>query len=159
MPIGFPRWVPPGGTELSGYYIPEGNRVVIYHLATYRDPNLWTQPDKFHPERWLGDERFKNDHFDSFEPFSLGPRGCSGKVCVTRRIIFNIEACDLFVGRRSLILNTQNFAWNEMRLILATVVLKFDLQLRSESIKWTDQKVFLVWEKQPLMVNVKKGVE
>jgi cytochrome P450 len=65
---------------LKGYYIPEGNRVVIYHLATYRDPDLWHEPDQFRPERWLGDEQFKNDHFDAFEPFSTGPRGCSGKV-------------------------------------------------------------------------------
>lgn len=80
MPIGFPRFVPPGGAELNGYYIPEGTRVAIYHLATYRDSNLWFEPEKFHPERWLGDEKFKNDRLDAFEPFSVGQRGCSGKV-------------------------------------------------------------------------------
>jgi hypothetical protein len=44
-----------------------------------------------------------------------------------------------------------------MRLILATILLHFDFQLRSESSEWaTNQKVFLVWEKPPLMVDVKK---
>lgn len=101
---------------------------MIYHLATYRDPTLWHEPATFHPERWLGDEKFKNDHLEAFEPFSTGPRGCSGK----------------------------NFAWNEMRLILATTLLNFDLELREESNNWADQKVFLVWEKSSLMVDVKK---
>lgn len=106
--------------------------MVIYHLATYRDPTLWHEPATFHPERWLngGDENpFKNDHLEAFEPFSTGPRGCSGK----------------------------NFAWNEMRLILATTLLNFDLELREESMNWTDQKVFLVWEKAALMVDVKRA--
>lgn len=43
-----------------------------------------------------------------------------------------------------------------MRLILASVLLSFDFELRTESMDWTDQKVFLVWEKSPLMVNVKE---
>lgn len=44
-----------------------------------------------------------------------------------------------------------------MRLILATTLLNFDLELREESNNWTDQKVFLVWEKSALMVDVKKA--
>ena len=43
-----------------------------------------------------------------------------------------------------------------MRLILATTLLNFDFQLRAESANWADQKVFLVWEKPALMVDVKK---
>lgn len=128
VPIGFARFVPPSGTTLNGYDIPGGNRVVIYHLATYRDSTLWTDPTGFHPERWLGDTKFQNDHLEAFEPFSTGPRGCSGK----------------------------NFAWNEMRLILATTLLNFDLELRRESEGWLDQKVFLVWEKPALWVDVRK---
>ena len=34
----------------------------------------------FAPERWLGDNRFANDDLAACQPFSLGPRGCLGKV-------------------------------------------------------------------------------
>lgn len=37
-----------------------------------------------------------------------------------------------------------------MRLLLATIVLQFDLQLCAESQDWSDQKVFTLWEKKPL---------
>lgn len=44
-----------------------------------------------------------------------------------------------------------------MRLILATVLLEFDFELRPESRDWAvDQRTFLVWEKGPLYVNLKK---
>lgn len=43
-----------------------------------------------------------------------------------------------------------------MRLILATTLLNFDLELRRESEGWLDQKVFLVWEKPALWVDVRK---
>lgn len=44
-----------------------------------------------------------------------------------------------------------------MRLILATTLFNFDLKLKDkEESKWLDQKVFMVWEKPPLMVDVKK---
>lgn len=147
VPIGFARFVPPGGTELNGYYIPEGNRVVVYQLATYRDPGLWRNPEDFCPERWLGDEKFKNDHLASLEPFSTGPRACPGKVRLPKALPPTRKRADAELS--------QNFAWNEMRLILATVLLKFDFRLRPESDGWTDQKVFLVWEKHPLWVDVK----
>ena len=42
-----------------------------------------------------------------------------------------------------------------MRLILATVLIHFDFELRPECQNWADQKTFLVWEKPPLWVDVK----
>lgn len=84
VPVGFPRFVPQGGVELKGYYIPEGARVAGYQLATYRDERLWREPESFRPERWLGDEKFKDDHLEALEPFSLGIRACPGKVSPQR---------------------------------------------------------------------------
>jgi cytochrome P450 len=40
--------------------------------ANFRDA------DKFIPERFLGDPRFKGDNRGTFQPFSLGPRNCIG---------------------------------------------------------------------------------
>ena len=43
-----------------------------------------------------------------------------------------------------------------MRLILARLLYKFDLELADEAQDWIgEQKIFTVWEKIPLMVHVK----
>lgn len=39
--------------------------------------------------------------------------------------------------------------------MLASVLLNFDFELRSESVNWSDQKAYIVWEKLPLNVNIK----
>lgn len=39
----------------------------------------WAKPFEFIPERFLGDERFRNDKQASMKPFSVGPRDCIGK--------------------------------------------------------------------------------
>jgi len=44
---------------------------------------------------------------------------------------------------------------HEMRLIIAKVLFRFDMQLSSESEDWADQRSFVLWEKQPLMVTLK----
>jgi len=95
VPVGFPRFVPKGGAEIEGYYMPEGTRVVSYHLATYRDKRLWRDADSFRPERWLGDENFKDDHLDAFMPFSSGPRVCIGKVRVNLKSPWYAKHCCL----------------------------------------------------------------
>jgi cytochrome P450 len=47
-------------------------------------------------------------------------------------------------------------AFHEMRLILAKVLFNFDLELCPESKGWLqDQRVYVLWQKSPLMVKVK----
>lgn len=46
-------------------------------------------------------------------------------------------------------------AMHEMRLILAKIIFNFDFELLPESQQWTDQRVFTLWEKKPLMVKIK----
>lgn len=46
-------------------------------------------------------------------------------------------------------------AYHEMRLIISKVLFQFDLQLCPESEDWADQRSFVLWEKQPLMVTLK----
>ncbi|KAK6822912.1 hypothetical protein PG987_014457 [Apiospora arundinis] len=123
--IGLPRVVPKGGATVAGQFVPEGTTVAVWHYAISQDPKLWTDPNGFHPERFLGDPRFKGDVLEAMQPFSLGPRNCLGK----------------------------NLAYAEMRLILAKIVFNFDMRIADESRGWLKgQKAFTVWDKPPLQV-------
>jgi cytochrome P450 len=46
-------------------------------------------------------------------------------------------------------------AMHEMRLILAHVLVRFDLVLCDPSDDWLDQRAFVLWEKKPLMCLVR----
>lgn len=42
-------------------------------------------------------------------------------------------------------------AYHEMRLLLAKLLYNFDLELCDVSRDWMDQKVYILWEKKPLL--------
>lgn len=42
-----------------------------------------------------------------------------------------------------------------MRLILAKLLWNYDLELCPETGDWAEQKVFILWEKRPLFVELK----
>ena len=48
--------------------------------------------------------------------------------------------------------STTSLAYAEMRLILARVIFNFDMRIADESRRWSDQKVWNLWKKGPLMV-------
>jgi hypothetical protein len=53
-------------------------------------------------------------------------------------------------------LNHDSLAYHEIRLVLASVLWTFDLSLCDQSEDWLDQKVFLIWAKGPLFVELKE---
>ena len=53
-----------------------------------------------------------------------------------------------------LILSSLSLAYAEMRSILARMLWNFDMKLCEASKKWTDQRVFVLWEKLPLLVKL-----
>ena len=69
-------------------------------LTPYTDPNSFTDPESFIPERWSSKPELVL-HKDAFIPFSTGPFGCIGK----------------------------NLAYMEMRTLTAQVVMRFDVSL------------------------------
>jgi cytochrome P450 len=89
--VGFGRRVGKGGEYISQHFIPEGTGVQVSQYSNNRSSRNFAEPDAFAPERWLGDERFDYDKRDSFQPFSVGPRNCIGKVsclaCMSCHII------------------------------------------------------------------------
>lgn len=114
VPTGLNRKVPKGGATICGEFVPEDTSMSVHQFSTYRSEDNFKNAYEFRPERWLGDPEYKDDHLDALEPFSVGPRNCIGK----------------------------NLAWHELRLLLCTTLLHFDLELCEESMDWKDQKVY-----------------
>ena len=85
---------------IGGYAVPRGTTVLMPQWVVQRDPRFFEEPDKFRPERWLGESAKKILKFAYF-PFGGGPRLCVG--------------------------NT--FALMEMALVLATMAPRFRFTL------------------------------
>ena len=92
------------------------------------------KPDEYHPERFLPeshhdyDPEFAQDDHSALQPFGFGPRKCIG----------------------------MNLAYAEMRMILASLLLNFDLELDQSTVNnWTDQENYRIFFKPPLWVNLK----
>lgn len=141
---------------LEGYACSNANQVqylyylqtiaACHHYASYRSSSNFTFPHAFLPERWLGlDSRFEQDKKDVLQPFSLGPRNCLGKKYVLSTTI-QTDILTMFY---------YSLAYCEIRLILCKLLYHFDLTLCPESSTWTNQKVYFLWDKPPLMVTLK----
>ncbi|XP_074344085.1 cytochrome P450 CYP82D47-like [Apium graveolens] len=64
--------------HIGEYYIPKGTRLVVNIWQLHRDPRMWSEPDKFQPERFLEENKKVNVKGQNFEfiPFSSGRRMC-----------------------------------------------------------------------------------
>jgi cytochrome P450 len=59
---------------IGGYAIPAGTIVIHSPYGLHRDPRFWTEPDRYHPDRFATDDIDKY----AFIPFGAGPRRCMG---------------------------------------------------------------------------------
>jgi cytochrome P450 len=127
VPTQAPRTVPAGGDTIDGQFIPAGTNIHQPQYVAHHLESNFKRPKEFHPERFLGAEEFANDNHGVMQPFSFGARNCIGR----------------------------NLAYAEMRLIMAKFLYNFDLELDATTGDWADQKVFVLWEKHPLLVKLK----
>ncbi|KAM3582090.1 hypothetical protein VKS41_005520 [Umbelopsis sp. WA50703] len=105
-------------TVLAGKLaVPKNTAFVCNMFASQTHPDYWHDADKFLPERWL-DYAYPEPALDAYYPFSAGSRGCIGK----------------------------NFAYQEMRLCISTIIKYFDIKpisLSMDKVKDTRQYVTL----------------
>lgn len=121
------RLVPREGHVIAGRFVPGNTFVAVNQWSAYHSSSNFKDPYKFIPERWLGDQRYKGDKRKVLQPFSVGPRNCIGK----------------------------NFAYGEMRVVLARILWNFDIELCEESQDWMERlEIYTIWKKQPLMVKL-----
>ncbi|MET0994916.1 MAG: cytochrome P450, partial [Mycobacterium sp.] len=67
-------------TDLLGYYLPAGTIVITWPSMNHRLPELWTDPDKFDPERFAEPRSEHKKHRYAFAPFGGGAHKCIGMV-------------------------------------------------------------------------------
>lgn len=89
--------------ELGGYEIPKGSIVYGFSYVTHRDERWFPEPERFDPERFLGERERALSPFAYF-PFGAGPRACIGA----------------------------QFALTEMILVAACLLGRFEFSLRPE---------------------------
>ena len=86
--------------ELDGYLVPKGVLIAILVYSLHRHPDIWDNPDEFDPLRFHPANAKGRDPY-AYLPFSAGHRNCIG----------------------------QNFAMNEERVVVASIVRQFRLSL------------------------------
>lgn len=71
--------IPIPGTSIN---LPKGSFACIWIYGLHRNPTLWSEPEKFLPERWLDSHVFSTDEgmaSGAYMPFATGPRMCLGQ--------------------------------------------------------------------------------
>jgi cytochrome P450 len=63
--------------EVAGRAFMAGSFFALPVFAYHRDPAVWPEPQRFMPERFLGDDTTLRDS-PSYMPFASGPRACLG---------------------------------------------------------------------------------
>ena len=102
VPGSTPRYVPPEGASINGIKLPGGSIVSAQAYSCHRDPQVYPDPERFYPERWLHETPEMSKFYIPFG--ADGPRKCIGI----------------------------HLAYMELRVILASLFSRFDLSFVRE---------------------------
>ena len=67
-------------TEILGHYIPAGTNINLWPGMNHRLPELWTDPERFDPDRFAEPRSEHKRHRYAFAPFGGGAHKCIGLV-------------------------------------------------------------------------------
>ncbi|ETM44043.1 hypothetical protein L914_10688 [Phytophthora nicotianae] len=118
-------------TLYNGTFIKAGTRIILPHYAMGRLETVWgSDAEEFKPERWIDQDTGKLIHVSpyKFTAFLAGPRMCLG----------------------------MRFALAEMKIILATIFSKFDIQTVNNPLDFTYIPSVTLQVKGPVNVTLSK---
>lgn len=67
---------------VGGFSVPKNSNVLVSPLATHHDPDIYPEPQRFRPERWLSITPSAYEYL----PFSVGARNCIGMLFAERAL-------------------------------------------------------------------------
>jgi cytochrome P450 len=70
------------GLRIGGHDIPSGTRIFPSAYLAQRNPEVFPEPDRFRPERFLAGRAYEGSYF----PFGFSPRTCIGRHFVLRQM-------------------------------------------------------------------------
>ncbi|KAJ6554669.1 cytochrome P450 [Mycena capillaripes] len=117
------------GRTIAGRFIPAGTSVYTPPYSLHRNPDYFSYPDQFLPDRWLPNSKFERHDTSAFMPFSLGSANCVG----------------------------QKFAKRELFMVLSVLFKSFDLRFMDgfNSEAWPmGRRGYIVVTRGPLRVNL-----
>ncbi|XP_041008191.1 cytochrome P450 71AU50-like isoform X2 [Juglans microcarpa x Juglans regia] len=81
---------------IQGFHIPKKSRLIVNVWAIGRDPSVWTDAEKFFPERFVGSSIDLRGRDFQLLPFGSGRRGCPGLqlgLTVVRLVVAQLVHC------------------------------------------------------------------
>ncbi|HKI06643.1 MAG TPA: cytochrome P450 [Thermoanaerobaculia bacterium] len=76
------------GLRIGGHDIPAGTRIFPSAYLAQRNPEVFQEPERFRPERFLAGRAYEGSYF----PFGFSPRTCIGRHFVMRQMILTTSA-------------------------------------------------------------------
>ncbi|KAH6944633.1 hypothetical protein HPB50_004410 [Hyalomma asiaticum] len=95
-------------TMLAGFKIPAGVHIMTHLWFLHHDPDFWSEPFRFNPDRFFASPtpnidrnkvspssltNYRSPHPASYAPFGFGPRECLGKrfaMLVLKTVVFKV---------------------------------------------------------------------
>ncbi|XP_032682945.1 cytochrome P450 9e2-like [Odontomachus brunneus] len=91
--------LPPTLPGVKPYTVKKGQVIWVPVYGLHHDPKYFEEPEKFNPERFLGEQKKHIHNTGAYLPFGLGPRMCIGNrfaLLETKVLLFHLLArCDL----------------------------------------------------------------
>ena len=76
----------PISIEEASIVLPRGTIAGMQNYVHHRDAEVYPNPDKFDPSRWIGIDA-SSDMEKALTPFSLGPRNCIGQILARTELL------------------------------------------------------------------------